>query len=373
VFIECLFEMCMTQVALFDIYVDVAFAVLASYQGLTGLCALSTVSLCLLAVPKLYGLGLSLYLMFSCGKAREEDERRKLAHRLLVLSEFRMQALNVEYTRVQREKVDILMSSLKFTLEDAPQFILQLYYLTQTDCGLKNPNTLFYIGFILKALNTYFGLFYRVLMTCYVQRRLGAFSRRVEVSISNLQLACFGYRNIRNKIDVNGHVESLVFAGETYEYLVVNEKSVGKLTKCLAAFPVRDKIEFLDLCRVRIESVRQVKALFVAVQASLPQLRYLTVQQSALPASYLSQFKGYLDGNDSLVRLSLVMNQVAEDDCLEIMESVLDHPNLEVFQLADKLKNAVDLAEEPAQGKKKKKGAAPKNEGAEKLSICKSI
>ena len=114
----------MTQVALFDIYVDVAFAVLASYQGLTGLCALSTVSLCLLAVPKLYGLGLSLYLMFSCGKAREEDERRKLAHRLLVLSEFRMQALNVEYTRVQREKVDILMSSLKFTLEDAPQFIL---------------------------------------------------------------------------------------------------------------------------------------------------------------------------------------------------------------------------------------------------------
>ena len=92
-----------------------------------------------------------------------------------------------------------------------------------------------------------------------------------------------------------------------------------------------------------------------------------------LPASYLSQFKGYLDGNDSLVRLSLVMNQVAEDDCLEIMESVLDHPNLEVFQLADKVKNGVDLSEEPAPGKKKKKGAAPKNEGSEKLSICKSI
>jgi len=173
---------------------------------------------------------------------------------------------------------------------------------------LKNANTLFYIGFVLKILNTYFGLFYRVLNSCYVNRRLSAFSRKVEVSIGNLQLAQFGYRNIRNKIDINGQVESLVFTGETYEYLVINEKSVGKLAKCLAAFPVRDKIEFLDLNKVRLESVRQVKALFIAVQTSLPGLRYLTLEQSALPASYLSQFKGYLDGNDSLIRLSLVMN-----------------------------------------------------------------
>jgi hypothetical protein len=204
VFLESLFEMTMTQVAIFGIYIDVAFAVLMSYQGLTALCALSTVSLSLIAIPKLYGLGLSLHLMFSCGTSREEDQRRKWAHRLLVFSEFRMQALNIEYTRIQREKVDLLMASLKFVLEDAPQFLLQLYYLTQTDCGLKNPNTLFYIGFVLKILNTYFGLFYRVLNTCYVHRRLSAFSRKVEVSIGNLQLAQYGYRNIRNKIDING-------------------------------------------------------------------------------------------------------------------------------------------------------------------------
>ena len=100
VFLESFFEMVMTQVAIFDIYIDVAFAVLTSYQGMTALCALSSTSLGLIAVPKLYGLGLSLYLMFSCGTAREEDQRRKWAHRLLVFSEFRMQALNVEYTRV---------------------------------------------------------------------------------------------------------------------------------------------------------------------------------------------------------------------------------------------------------------------------------
>ena len=87
------------------------------------------------------------------------------------------------------------------------------------------------------VLNTYFGLFYRLLSCCYVLRRLNAFKRKVEVRISNLQLAAFGYKNIRNKIIVNNHVESIVLTGETYEYMVVNEKSVEKMKKVLANFP----------------------------------------------------------------------------------------------------------------------------------------
>lgn len=67
VFLECVFEMLMTQVAMFDIYVDVAFANLASYQGMTTLCALSSLSLGFIAIPKLYALTLSLILMFNCG------------------------------------------------------------------------------------------------------------------------------------------------------------------------------------------------------------------------------------------------------------------------------------------------------------------
>ena len=39
---------------------------------------------------------------------------------MLVFNEYRMQALNVEYTRYEREKTDIFMASLKFTLEDLP-------------------------------------------------------------------------------------------------------------------------------------------------------------------------------------------------------------------------------------------------------------
>lgn len=148
------------------------------------------------------------------------------------------------------------MALFKFVLEDAPIFILMLYYLTQTDCGRKNYNPIIYISLILKVMNTYFGFFYRILNTCYVWRRLNSYKRKVEVRISNLQLANFGYRNIRNKITENRHVESVVLTGETYEYMVVNEKSVEKLKKCLQHFPNKDKIEFLDMNKMRIESVR---------------------------------------------------------------------------------------------------------------------
>jgi hypothetical protein len=132
-------------------------------------------------------MGISLMLMFGCtATAREEDSRRKYAHRVLIFNESRMQALNLEYTRYQREKVDLLMAFFKFFLEDAPQFLFQLYYLTQTDCGKKNPNIIIYVGLIMAVLNTYFGLFYRLLSCCYVLRRLNAYKRKVEVRVSNL-------------------------------------------------------------------------------------------------------------------------------------------------------------------------------------------
>ena len=43
----------------------------------------------------------------------------------------------------------------------------------------------------------------------------------------------FGYRHIRRKIADNKKVESLVLQGETYEYMVISEKSIEKLKKCI--------------------------------------------------------------------------------------------------------------------------------------------
>ena len=75
-------------------------------------------------VPKIYAMGACLMLMFGCSQvSREEDSRRKYAHRILIFNESRMQAMNMEYTRYEREKTDLWMAFFKFFLEDAPQFI----------------------------------------------------------------------------------------------------------------------------------------------------------------------------------------------------------------------------------------------------------
>jgi hypothetical protein len=264
--LEAFFEMLMTQIAAFDLYTDVAFTALTRKENMSPVWIFSLLSNLAIALPKLYAMCMTLVMMFSCTQAsREEDSRRKIAHRILVFNESRMQALNLEYTRYEREKTNLLMALFKLFLQDGPQFIMQLWYLTQTDCGRKNANTIIYIGLLMAVLNTYFGLFYRMLSCCYVMKRLNSFKRKVEIRVSNLQLANFGYRHIRNKINDNQNVEAVVLTGETYEYMVVNEKSVAKLVKCLKHFPVKEKIEFLDINKVRIESVRQVKTMFTEI------------------------------------------------------------------------------------------------------------
>ena len=113
---------------MFDIYTDIAFATLANNAGLTTLAGLSATSIVLVTIPKMYAMGVALMLMFGCNAmSREEDSRRKYAHRVLIFNESRLQALNLEYTRYEREKTDLLMATFKFALEDLPQFLIQLY------------------------------------------------------------------------------------------------------------------------------------------------------------------------------------------------------------------------------------------------------
>jgi hypothetical protein len=98
----------------------------------------------------------------------------------------------------------------------------------------------------------------------------------------------------------------------------------------------------------------------------------------------MEQFKKYLDGNDSLVRLSLLMNQFTEEELFETFERCMEHPNLEVLQIADKIKkpedengDGDDEEEEAPRPKKKGKGKdqPPRDKGlnATKLSLCKGI
>ena len=172
---------------------------------------LSIVAIC---VPKFYAYGLELMMIFTC--VSQEDRRRKYAFRILTLTEFRMQATNVEYIHYEKNKWDLVMGFFKFALEDLPQFLVQVYYLNFTDCGTKNNNSIIYLGIILAVTNTYFGFFYRLLTYCYTLRRLRSYNRRVEVKISNVQLSQYGFRHIREKISSNVKIQSVVFQGEPF-------------------------------------------------------------------------------------------------------------------------------------------------------------
>jgi hypothetical protein len=78
----------MTQVGLFDIYTDIAFATIANKEGFIYLAGMSVFSLVMIAIPKIYALALTIWVMF--GRVREEDRKRKYVYRILIFNEFRM-------------------------------------------------------------------------------------------------------------------------------------------------------------------------------------------------------------------------------------------------------------------------------------------
>lgn len=49
----------------------------------------------------------------------------------------------------------------------------------------------------------------------------------------------------------------------------------------------------------------------------------------------------FLDGNDSLARITFAMNKMPEDECYEVIETCLEHPNLEIIQMAERLVKTV--------------------------------
>lgn len=54
------------------------------------------------------------------GKSLDDDQRRKIVFRAFIFSEFRSQALCVDYIDYEIHKTELLMSALKFAIEDLP-------------------------------------------------------------------------------------------------------------------------------------------------------------------------------------------------------------------------------------------------------------
>jgi hypothetical protein len=83
---------------------------------------------------------------------------------------------------------------------------------------------------------------------------------------------------MREKIIYNRRAQSLVFSGANYQYMPLNEANVDKYGKFMECFPKKDRIEFVDLNKIKFESIRQVKILFAALDSHFKQLHFLTIQ-----------------------------------------------------------------------------------------------
>lgn len=133
---EALLELVLTQLNIFDIYTDFAFITIVYQGGLTLFFTMSLTSFCLTMIPKLYSFSLILQILCSsqqkfktdAGLEKEQlvssafdgDLRRKMIFRAFTFSEFRSQALCVDYLHYEIFKTELLMASLKFALEDLP-------------------------------------------------------------------------------------------------------------------------------------------------------------------------------------------------------------------------------------------------------------
>ena len=81
----------------------------------------------ILMIFKLYALIVTIAIFFNCIKS--ENRKRKYTYRALLFSEFRLQALNVEYLEYNKRKTEFIFGLLKLLLFDIWQFSIMIHYL----------------------------------------------------------------------------------------------------------------------------------------------------------------------------------------------------------------------------------------------------
>lgn len=116
--------------------------------------------------------------------------------RAFTFSEFRSQALCVDYIKYEIYKTEFLMSALKFGIEDLPQFMIQAYYLLNTNCGVSNANVIVYLSVFSSVLSSYAGFLFRFTVYLYKRKRLHAQKDKVEVVIGNTSIENYGFKHI---------------------------------------------------------------------------------------------------------------------------------------------------------------------------------
>jgi hypothetical protein len=69
-------------------------------------------------IPKMYALGMIFVLICPCIK--NESERRKHVFRCITINEFRVQAVNVNFMKFEKRKIELLWAAWKFITQNLP-------------------------------------------------------------------------------------------------------------------------------------------------------------------------------------------------------------------------------------------------------------
>lgn len=171
--ISGLYSILLTQLGLLTLYSNICFIVIARYESTSLHLPVSLVSFGLTILPKLYAYSLIFMLLFTC--VREEDRRRKLAFRALLLNDFRMHSANIEYVEYEKQKCLLKSSLFYLVISNIPFMLFEWHYLNYTDCGLKQDNPLVYISLILNAAYLSINFFFRLIPCTYFCKRLRAY------------------------------------------------------------------------------------------------------------------------------------------------------------------------------------------------------
>ena len=322
-FIYCtaLCELFLTQLNLFDLYSDFAFLTIAhSQKDLGTFFVLSMTSFVMIMVPKVLSFWLVLKILCMSSNQKKhgmlassayyEDLRRKMIFRAFTFSEFRSQALCVDYINYEIYKTEFLMACVKFGIEDLPQFIIQTLYLLTTTCGVKNSNTIVYMSVCSTVLSSYWGFLYRLSLYLYKRKRLHAYERKVEISISSDTLENYGFKHVRRMLPYNNHLQSFLLSGSSHEYFYCNERRLQKTESMIKTMPVQ-RIAFfeLDRCNFNFPYEPQILFNFLRNQVIFSNLRYLSIQRCKFCKGFLTPaLTNFLNEDNNLIRFSFVHN-----------------------------------------------------------------
>ena len=90
-------------------------------------------------------------------------------------------------------------------------------------------------------------------------------------------------------------------------------------------------MEFVTLNRVKLGHLTFARKLLMNITDNFKKMRYLTIEQCYLCKDFTLLLKTMIDVNESLVRISIIMNKIAEEDMLVLLKACMEHPELEVI------------------------------------------